>query len=158
LPLRIDVGAGKEPKPGYVPIDWWYEAPGYVRAQAWKLPYKTGEVDEVWCSHTLEHIEKRKVMLVLNEFHRVLFPGGLLTVEVPDLAYVLKNWLAHPDDGFALDMIFGNQDPPGFGQYHQTGFSIEILDKDLKLAGFVERSAGIVWSHDQECIRAQARK
>jgi predicted SAM-dependent methyltransferase len=157
LPLQIDVGAGKEPKPGYVPVDWWYEAPGYVRAQAWKLPYKTGEVDEVWCSHTLEHVEKRKVMPVLNEFHRVLVPGGKLTVEVPDLAYVCQRWLANPTDGFELDMIFGNQDPPG-GQFHQTGFSPGILRKDLELAGFEVGFIGSFWSHDQECIRADARK
>jgi predicted SAM-dependent methyltransferase len=157
MPLKIDVGAGKEPKEGYTPVDWWYEAPGYVRAQAWKLPYKAGEVDEINCSHMLEHVEKRKVMPTLQEFDRVLKPGGLLTVEVPDLMWVVKKWLENPDDGFGMDMIFGNQDPPG-GQFHQTGFTMFILCRDIHQAGFTISVAEQVWSHEQECIRVQARK
>jgi predicted SAM-dependent methyltransferase len=156
-PLRIDVGGGLEPKPGYVNVDP-YAAAADVRNHAWDLPYAACTVDEINCTHVLEHIEKRKVSVVLAEFFRVLKPGGLLVVEVPDLAWCCENWLQHRDDGWNLDALFGNQDPPG-GQFHLTGFTQGILENRIREAGF--RSPILFympWSHQQRCLRMELHK
>ncbi|MBV9859423.1 MAG: methyltransferase domain-containing protein, partial [Alphaproteobacteria bacterium] len=42
-------------------------------------------VDAVWSSHTLEHLQRHEVPLALREFLRVLRPGGMLMVNLPDL-------------------------------------------------------------------------
>ena len=48
------------------------------------IPLETGSVDEIRCIHVLEHVTRDKYPLMLREMHRVLKPGGVLYVEVPD--------------------------------------------------------------------------
>ena len=155
--IKIDVGAGKEPKAGYIPVDLYFTGPGYIQAPIWLLPWNDGEVDEVWCSHTLEHVEKRKVLPSLKEFHRVLKEGGVLTIEVPDLRWCCENWLAHQNSGWDLDAIFGNQDPPG-GQIHMTGFSPDMMRAYLWQAGFYAVTITPVTNHNQLCIHVETFK
>jgi SAM-dependent methyltransferase len=52
------------------------------RASLRALPYITGSFDVVLCSHVLEHIPVPEQALA--ELHRVLIPGGLLIVAVPN--------------------------------------------------------------------------
>lgn len=49
-------------------------------------------VAALYCSHTLEHqtIAGDKLMTTLKEWFRVIRPGGLLLVSVPDLAVLAK--------------------------------------------------------------------
>lgn len=156
--IRIDVGGGLEPLAGFTNVDLYAEGPGIVKAPAWDLPYETGTVDEVNCSHVLEHVEKRKVLPVLCEFYRVLRPGGLLSIEVPDLAWCCQNFLQNQTDGWNLDAIFGNQDPPG-GQFHLTGFTPATLTAKLQQAGFTGHHT--MWqpfTHNQTCIHIETCK
>lgn len=155
--IRLDVGGGSEPLKGYVNVDFYaFEAD--VKALAWDLPYSDAEVSEINCSHMLEHVEKRRVHAVLREFHRVLKPGGLLAIEVPDLVWCCKNWLASQDDGWNLDAVFGNQDPPG-GQTHMTGFTELSLPRYLREAGFGNAAAlWKPWTHNQMCIHVEVIK
>src|SRR5581483_7471956 len=48
-------------------------------------PVATGSVDAVWSSHNLEHLYRHEVPRALAEFLRVLRPGGLLLLTLPDL-------------------------------------------------------------------------
>lgn len=50
------------------------------------LPFQDGSFDSVFCSQVLEHV--RDPLLVLQDFQRVLKPGGVLLLSVPHLAYL----------------------------------------------------------------------
>jgi len=50
------------------------------------LPFQDGSFDSVFCSQVLEHV--RDPLSVLEEFNRVLKPGGVLLLSVPHLAYL----------------------------------------------------------------------
>jgi predicted SAM-dependent methyltransferase len=156
--IKLDVGAGLYPQPGYIPVDAYCEGEGFIKADMWDLPWPDNSVEEIWCSHALEHVLKKKVVPTLKEFHRVLQPGGLLVLEVPDLVWCCKNWLSHLDNGWNMDAIFGNQDEPG-GQIHYTGFTPEILQGYLAEAGFGRTHAlWSVWNHEQNCIHVEVTK
>jgi predicted SAM-dependent methyltransferase len=49
-----------------------------------KLPYAEGIVDAVYSSHTLEHLYLRDAERVIAECARVLRPGGILRLALPD--------------------------------------------------------------------------
>lgn len=124
----------------------------------WNIIGYDGAVEELRCIHALEHIPKKMVMPTLREWHRIMRPGGVLTVEVPDLDYVADHWLHHTidpaADAWALDIIFGNQEDEG--QFHKTGFNERLLRGLLVEAGFEEPRIEKVWSHGQQSISARA--
>ncbi len=82
--LNLNIGAGDKPLPGFVSID------AKLGHDALKLPYKDGEVDEVYASHVLEHIDRNKTLDALREWVRVLKPGGRIRVAVPDFSKVIQ--------------------------------------------------------------------
>lgn len=101
-----------------------------------------GGFDILYCSHALEHLYPHQVPVALAEFRRVLKPGGLCMVIVPDLEYVrpteevLYESMAGPITG--LDMIYGFRKELETKPYmaHHTGFVPETLNRVLMQAGF----------------------
>lgn len=108
-------------------------------------------VDAVWSSHNLEHLQHHEVPLALAEFIRVLRPGGLLLVRLPDLQKIAELVAADRLDEAAyvapsgpitpLDMIYGHSPSLARGNQfmaHRTGFTPTTLLKFLVHAGFVD--------------------
>ncbi len=52
-----------------------------------KLPYKDNTFDGIYCTNAIEHTEDPD--FALYELYRILKPGGLLIVLVPDIDYTL---------------------------------------------------------------------
>ncbi len=57
------------------------------------LPFVSNSVDAVFHSHVLEHIDREHVKEFLAEIHRVLRPGGIHRVCVPDLELIARRYL-----------------------------------------------------------------
>jgi predicted SAM-dependent methyltransferase len=153
--VKIDVGSGPKPRPGYQGVDLLARGENIIQATMDKLPFEDKSVDAINCSHALEHVPKKQVVVVLKEFHRVLKADGILEIEVPSLVWCCENWLKNQDAGWNMDAIFGNQDDEG--QYHYTGFTNAIMLEYLHQAGFLESDKKIFvvheeWSHEQNCL------
>lgn len=85
VPLRVELGAGQFPTPGYVHVDHDHRARHLEHlAPVWDLPFADQEVDEILAVHTLEHVHPARLGETLAEWHRVLHPGGTLRVHVPN--------------------------------------------------------------------------
>jgi predicted SAM-dependent methyltransferase len=87
--LKLNLGAGDVEIPGHVPIDRKlghevYPLPANVIVGHERVNLTDGSVDEVRASHVLEHFSHRQTADVLREWVRVLKPGGVLKVAVPD--------------------------------------------------------------------------
>lgn len=91
--LRLDLGAGQSPREGFEGVDIY---PGSVHCHdlfKFPWPWKDDEVDELHCSHFVEHLPmefvvhngRRKDMFFafFDECFRVLKPGGKMLVIVP---------------------------------------------------------------------------
>jgi tetratricopeptide (TPR) repeat protein len=103
-------------------------------------------MDALYSSHNLEHIFRDEVPIALAEFFRVLKPGGLLLVTMPDLQavakFVAEGKLEEPIETYpsgaqitAIHAIFGEGN--GF-MLHRTGFTTKTLRSKLTAAGFQE--------------------
>jgi ubiquinone/menaquinone biosynthesis C-methylase UbiE len=105
--------------------------------------------DAVYCQHCLEHLYYHEVPVALSEFYRVLRPGGIVFIGVPDLRQVawkvacgnLEGVLYESPAGpvSAIDCIYGHRkflESGNIHQLHKTGFTPGTLKKKMKAAGF----------------------
>jgi len=78
---KLNLGAGYDGAPGYVRAD--IAGQPDITCDARALPFSDGAFSEIKAHHVLEHIERRDLVRVMNECHRVLAPEGVLDIEVP---------------------------------------------------------------------------
>ena len=113
--MRLDFGCGSHPKEGFEGVDVSLTLPikHRVNLLVFPLPWKDSSVDEIWCSHFIEHIPAREVtdsdlhewataapkslgtshamlgqdmlLAFFDECWRILKPGGKITVVWPAL-------------------------------------------------------------------------
>jgi predicted SAM-dependent methyltransferase len=63
-----------------------------------RFPFKNGIFDGVYCCHLVEHLTPAQAEHLFKEVLRVLKPGGVFRVVVPDLESVVSLYdPAHPD-------------------------------------------------------------
>ncbi len=112
----------------------------------------TASVDAVWSSHNLEHLYPHEVARALEEFRRVLKPGGFVLLTLPDLQRAAElvaadrlgevAYVSAAGPITALDMLYGHRRSLARGNTymaHHTGFTARTLDQALAQAGFVQR-------------------
>jgi predicted SAM-dependent methyltransferase len=94
--MNIEIGGGTLAPPGWTNLDPVHGTDGWKRrAQDGPWPAADGSVDEILASHVMEHIPAAEPRIfVMNEAHRVLRPGGVFTVRVPNAA---QGWHAYAD-------------------------------------------------------------
>jgi len=83
----LNIGCGDDKIKGSIGVDISPKAGGAnTVANGNKLPFKDNEFDYVLASHNLEHYEESPI-IILREWRRVLKPGGVCVVIVPDEVY-----------------------------------------------------------------------
>jgi SAM-dependent methyltransferase len=76
------------------------------------LPFEESEVEVVYTSHMLEHMTRLEVHGFLIECLRVLEPGGILRVAVPDIDYHVGLYHEHRDaDRFIEGLMMAGDRP-----------------------------------------------
>jgi len=65
-----------------------------VRLDARKLPYADNSVEAIYSSHTLQHLYLHEAESVLSECARVLKPGGILRLALPDVEHLARQLLS----------------------------------------------------------------
>jgi len=91
-PVRVNLGSGFAPKPGWTNIDL-VGAPGAVPWNLAKgIPYPDDSVDVVFHEHLLEHLPMHFGLALTKECKRVLRPGGVLRFGVPDAEAVIRSY------------------------------------------------------------------
>ena len=89
-PLRLNLGCGRDVRPGYENIDR-LPHPGVIVAdvEGEGLPFPDGSVDAILARHVMEHVVRFDK--ALHECWRVLRVGGRLEIAVPYGWYGLEN-------------------------------------------------------------------
>jgi len=106
-------------------------------------------MDGIWSAHNLEHLYPHEVTLALKEFYRVLKPGGILLLTVPDFQSAARLIAEGKAEEPAyqspagpitpLDMTFGLAAYIQQGNLfmaHHIGFTEQSLTNHLARAGF----------------------
>jgi len=114
-----------------------------VRDPRKKLPFIDGSIDYAYASHVLEHLALVDAQKLVNEILRVLKPGGIVRLVVPDLAYGAQCYLA----ALANNLSSANAAPeflnwlqlarPGHRDPHLWMYDAASLSAMLLEAGFV---------------------
>jgi SAM-dependent methyltransferase len=146
---RIEIGSGGRPTPGYIHIDTDTLAPHVEYfASGDSLPFADGWADEIVAVHVLEHVHPSKLIPTLEEWRRVIKPGGLLRIHVPDSRALMERYLTSSlGERWALNgAILGMYASPSASQPgdllrpadHQVLFDSELLQSVLVDVGFTE--------------------
>ncbi len=99
-----------------------------------KFPFADGTFACVYSSHMLEHLRPGHAKRCLSEIHRVLKPGGVLRIAVPDLDQVLKKYVPEAPEAFLEELFESNQrSAKNMHHWHYNEFS---LRRSLEAAGF----------------------
>jgi predicted SAM-dependent methyltransferase len=141
-PVRLHLGSASTVKDGWVDID----VVGHPVDVAWnllrRLPFPDRSVDAVFHEHVLEHFSLEHGLRLTEECARVLKPGGVLRIAVPDTAAYARSYIegngiidevrpGRPTRLLAFQEIF-------FRHGHRTMYDFETLALVLTAAGFAE--------------------
>jgi len=80
------------------------------------LPVPDHSCDGVYASHVIEHLPRSLVDVALANTIRLLRPGGIFRVVVPDLGRMIAAYLADPDHDTRADLLIA-----------ETGLAVERL-------------------------------
>src|ERR1700730_4755324 len=94
MKIYLNLGCGYHFHPDWVNLDL---QPSVPQVRRWdlrkRLPFDDASVDFVYHSHVLEHFSRKEGQKFMRECHRVLRPGGIIRVAVPDLERIAKLYL-----------------------------------------------------------------
>jgi len=120
-----------------------------VADAAERLPFPDDLYDVIYASHVLEHMAWQRTVAVLAEWRRVLRPGGLLEVWVPDFGRIVQafitrvlpdGWLRENGGGdpflWAVGRLFGVGGSEH--NWHRSAFDATHLESCLRRAGFAD--------------------
>lgn len=112
-PLNLNLGCGSNRLTGYINIDIEESChPDLVHDfTKGPLPYDDNTVDNIVLFHTIEHIQKRFHVAILNEIWRVLRPNGTFIISFPEFSRCVENWKTNKNGQkeFWEATIFGRQ-------------------------------------------------
>ncbi len=92
--VRLHFGCGSRILPGWVNLDaYGSEGISMELDLQGTLPLSDGAVLCIFTEHVLEHIDRRRIGAVFSEFHRVLAPGGVARILVPDLDFYCRAYV-----------------------------------------------------------------
>lgn len=82
--VKLDFGCGNNCREGFEGVDLYAEAKHKVDLMAFPFPWESESVNEINCSHFIEHIPKEKRWPFFEECYRVLKPQGKMFILVPN--------------------------------------------------------------------------
>jgi predicted SAM-dependent methyltransferase len=163
-PLRLNLGSGFRPRTGWVNVDLSDRADLSLDLRE-RLPFDDGTVDAVYTEHFFEHLSfpnlddstawavetlarPSDALSFLREVWRVLAPGGVFDIVVPDVECVLVEYVRRHDRALATPSWWG----PAWcdtmmhrvnyvfrqGREHQYAYDAETLGRVLASVGFAD--------------------
>ncbi len=99
------------------------------------FPFRDASIDAVLASHVLEHLTVGEARACVAEIHRVLAPGAVLRVAVPDLDAVIAGYDSRDPDAF-LDGLLQGRERSTSRHRHWWNYNETSMRRLLKSAGF----------------------
>ena len=131
---RLNIGGGRWYWPKWQNVDYFVE-PWYVdyqvdlrRTEPIGLPSSCASL--IFCSHAFEHLADEVVQFVLGDCYRLLRPGGVMRISVPDMdkareAYLTKNTAFFEKGGVVcVGNTIENKMVNFFASYYMAGLAL----------------------------------
>lgn len=165
-PIRLNLGCGDKRKTGWVNVDLFDPGADLRLDLREPLPLPDGTVEYIYCEHFFEHLDYPNVddamatvlespgrpspaLGFLRECRRVLTPGGVLDVLVPDAERRIVMYVKRQEQPFAVGPHWWGPawcDTPMHclnylfrqGREHKYAYDEETLARAFETAGFVD--------------------
>jgi SAM-dependent methyltransferase len=134
--VRVNIGAGNKAFEGWLAIG--LEEHHDIHADIRSIPLPDDSVDEAMAIHVLEHLNRWEAPAALREWRRILKPGGLLVLELPDLVKCCKAIIAGAPPRNGLMGLYGDPVHEDELMMHRWGWSVGEVIKELQAAGFTK--------------------
>jgi len=130
--IRLNIGSGKTKIEGFVSID---VMPGAdIQGDFRTFNYKKSSVEEIYCSHTIEHFTFKEADEIFALFKKWLKPDGILWIAVPDEEIIFK-FLSDGDwSHYLIGLVYGNNRYET--DIHKSGWCKNSLRKKVNEFGF----------------------
>jgi predicted SAM-dependent methyltransferase len=132
---------------------WHRHIPGWVHVDLCAMPHidhKTSidqlpmfpdnTADLIYSSHSFEYFDRQEAIVVLAEWRRVLKPGGMLRLAVPDMEALVQVYLKTGEIARILGPLYGRMqietEAGAVRIYHKTAYDFTSLAKLLTDSGF----------------------
>jgi predicted SAM-dependent methyltransferase len=90
----LNLGCGSHFHTDWVNVDFSKTGEGVIAQNLLEgIPFEDNTFEVVYHSHVLEHFPRDKARDFIQECYRVLMPGGIIRIAVPDLEQIVKNYI-----------------------------------------------------------------
>lgn len=142
---RLNWGCGTEPEPGWINSDIKEDPTVDISCDILEgLPLETGSIEYAVSIHALPELSYPDQLPALLELRRVLAPGGVLRLALPDLDRGIRAYQEREHDYFLVP----DEDARSIGSkfivqmlwygYSKTLFTHDFIVELLEKAGFAE--------------------
>ncbi len=152
--LKLHIGSGPYILEQWINLDIY---PAQLSTNVlWGLPFTNGQCQYVFLSHLLEHLfYPTDAMSLLEDIYRILAPGGVVRIVVPDIEQCIRayqdnnaaffqqrieHWGAGDGQATRLEHFLAyagaGPDPAWLFEAHKFGFDYETLERALQRVGF----------------------
>jgi len=114
--------------------------------EVYPLKFRDAEFDLVYCSHVLEHFNRHQTQDIIEEWVRVLKPGGTLRLAVPSLEGLIEIY----EKSGKMENVIG---PFMGGQTYEQNYHYMLFDTKT-LTNFMEK-AGLTAIHPWDYRRTE---
>jgi predicted SAM-dependent methyltransferase len=168
--LKLHLGCGSSRLAGWLNID--YPPADLVMDLGWDLPFQDGSITYAYLAHVLEHFDYPiEALALVKELHRVLAPGGVLRVVVPDIRKCILAYAASDASFFSRRADLwpdqSERDTPlehflhyaGVGVRphafwgHKFGYDFETLSPLLARGGFAQTKLSQYMQSEHAALR-----
>jgi tRNA (mo5U34)-methyltransferase len=127
--LKLDIGCGSNPRDGYTAWDIKNGKDGN------RLDLADGSAEAIYSSHVLEHFSHRDTAAVLKEWFRVLAPGGICQIAVPDFEWIASQMRGPWRTDLEMMIVGGQVDAH---DHHKALFTESKLRRLMEGIGFTD--------------------
>lgn len=96
-----------------------------------RLPLEDGVAKQVHSYHFIEHVYAWEAPSVIQEFRRILAPGGILILELPNLELACRNLLQGAADQLCMWPLYGDPGTKDPYMCHKWGYTPSTIKKLL---------------------------
>lgn len=91
---KLNLGCGNKYSLNWTNVDFHSDSSSVISCNLLQpLPFPNNSFDAVYSSHLLEHFSKEDALKIMYECFRLLKPGGIVRMVVPDLEYTCREYL-----------------------------------------------------------------
>lgn len=136
---KLEIGGGENPLEGYDSLDrigtnnLTYK---FDIEKEFPWPIESNKYNEVIAIHVLEHFNLNKANLIFKEVYRILKPGGIFKVHVPNGEVICNAYLSKKDKTICIFPMYGGETQVE----EQYAFAHKILYDEYMLSKIFENS------------------